>query len=71
MMIRQEFPNYIINYICLSNSNSGLNRDSSHQAKWDQVVVWADNKLVDMEINEDNTGISHVSEMWIGMNELS
>ena len=35
--------------------------------------MWADNKLVDVEIhvNEDNTGICHVFEVWIGMNELS
>ena len=33
--------------------------------------MWADNKLVDVEINDDNTGISHVFEVWIGMNELS
>ena len=52
------------------SENSDLNGDSnpdlcdagavlhqlSYQANWEQVVVWVDYKLVDMEISDDNTG---------------
>ena len=54
--------------------NSGLNGDSnpdlcdtcavlhqlSNQANWEQVVMWVDYKPLDVEIDDDNTGISHV-----------
>ena len=32
--------------------------------------MWVDSKSVDVEIDDDNTRISHVFEMWIGMNEI-
>ena len=64
--------------------NSGLNGDLnpdlcdagavlhqlSHQANWEQVVMWVDYKPVDEEIDDDNTGIIHVFELRIGMNEF-
>ena len=54
-----------------SLKNSGLNGDSnpnlcdagallyqlSNQANWEQVVMWVDYKPVDVEIDDDNTGI--------------
>ena len=59
--------------------NSGLNGDSNSdlcdasavlfqlnfQANWEQFVLWVDYKPVDVEIDDDNTRIFHVSEMQI------
>ena len=41
----------------------------SYQASWEQAVMWVDYKPVDVEIDDDNTGIFHVFEMRIGRNE--
>ena len=32
--------------------------------------MWVDYQPVDVEIDDDNTGISPVFELWIGMNEF-
>jgi len=64
--------------------NSDLNGDSnpdicdagavlhqfSSEANWEQVVMWVNYKPVDVEIDDDNTGIFHVFELQIGMNEF-
>ena len=42
----------------------------SYQANWENVVMWVDYKPVDEEIDDDNTGIIHVFELRIGMNEF-
>ena len=39
----------------------------SHRANWEQVVIWVVYKPIDVEI--DDTGIFHVFEMRIGLNE--
>ena len=60
---------------------SGLNGDSnpnlwntsaviyhlSYQANWEQVIMWLSYKPVDVETDDDNTGIFHVFEMQIRM----
>ena len=40
-------------------------RQSSYQAKLEQVVMWRDYKPVEVEIDDDNTGIFHVFEIQI------
>ena len=56
------------------SENSNLNGDSNpdlcdagavlhqlnYQANWEQVVVWVDYKLVDVEIGDDNTGFFYI-----------
>ena len=56
------------------SENSNLNGDSNpdlcdagavlhqlnYQANWEQVVVWVDYKLVDMEIGDDITGFFYI-----------
>ena len=37
----------------------------SYQANWVQVVMWLDYKPVDVETDDDNTGIFHVFEIRI------
>ena len=37
----------------------------SYQANWEQVVTWVDYRPVDVEINDDNTGIFHVFERFL------
>ena len=37
---------------------------------WEQVVTWVHYKPVDVEIDDDNTGIFHAFELRIGMNEF-
>ena len=36
----------------------------------EQVVTWVHYKPVDVEIDNDNTGIFHAFELQIGMNEF-
>ena len=36
----------------------------------EQVVIWVDYKPVNVEIDDDNTGIVRVFEIRIGMNEF-
>ena len=42
----------------------------SYQANREQVVMWVDYKPVDVEIDDDKTGIFLVFEMRIRMNEF-
>ena len=58
--------------------NSGLNGDSnpylcdaaavlyqlSHQANWEQVIMWANYKPVEVQIDDDNAGIFRVHLKW-------
>ena len=37
------------------------------QYNWEHVVMWVDYKPVDVEIQDDNTGIFHVFERPIGI----
>ena len=37
----------------------------SYQANWEQVVIWVDYKPVDVEIDDYNPGIFHVSNSFI------
>ena len=37
----------------------------NYQANWELGIMW-----VDVEIDEDNTRIFHVFEMWIGKNKF-
>ena len=37
---------------------------------WEQVVTWVHYKPVDVEIDDDNTGIFHAFELQMGMNEF-
>ena len=42
----------------------------SYQANWVQVITRGDYKPVELEIDDDNTGIFHAFELLIGMNEF-
>ena len=42
----------------------------SYQANWEQVITWGDYKPVEVEIDDDNTGIFHAIELQIGINEF-
>ena len=44
--------------------------ESSSQLGPEQVVMWVDYKPVDVEIDNDNTGIFHIFELRIGMNDF-
>ena len=43
---------------------------SDYHTNWEQVIKWVDYKPVDVETNDGNTGIFHVFETRIGMNEF-
>ena len=53
----------------LCNVGAVLNQ-LSYQANWQLLIMWVDHKPVNVEIDDDNSRIFYVFEMWIGMNEF-
>ena len=64
-----EFDHHIL-ALLISSSKKGLNFSGIFnlqsalpfelfKANWEQVVVWVDYKLVDVDMDDDNTGIFH------------